>query len=206
MKMKKILIALLLIACKSKSPAPAPKPAPPKPVAAASVDAGPPVAPPARGAWGPTIDQCTKLADHLNGFVMQEAQVGMTDEQVAYTQKLVSHNRPQVIEYCLQIASPAEVECVLAAPDMGTLLDCERRRREVGDLPMHPELTQADCEHFFDRHRQFALTERGISPAEEDANKDLIVRECLDKGQRGAVSCFIAAPTWDIAQRCPVVP
>jgi hypothetical protein len=106
------------------------------------------------------------------------------------------------MEECLEFAVPDEVSCMIAAVDFASLADCARHRRDVGEIPMHTELTEADCERFFDRHRQFQL-ERGVPASEEDGNKDLIVRECLDKGKAGTVSCFIASPTWEQAQRCP---
>jgi hypothetical protein len=187
---------------KSHAPQPAAPAAAPDATVAAHVtpaaDAGPARARP----LGPGVAECEQAADHLAALV-EDSALGPTAEQRAYLEHVLSHDRAQVIDYCVQLAVPKEVECIRAAKEVPGLFGCERFRREVpSDLAERRELTRADCERFYDRLRGFKL-EEGASPAEVDNDRDQIIRACQDKAKVGTVACFIASPSYEQARRCP---
>ena len=108
-----------------------------------------------------------------------------------------------MLRYCLEIAVPQEIACVVAAKEVDKLVGCERKRREIPEaLAVARELTEADCARFFDRLRQFKLIE-GVKPEDIDKDRDQIIRSCQEKARPGTVACFIASPTYEQARRCP---
>jgi hypothetical protein len=120
-----------------------------------------------------------------------------------YVARLIGANRSSVMRYCLELAVPKEIECVVAAKSFDGLAGCENRRREISEeLVAHSEPTLADCEKFFDRLRQFKVAE-GVSPKEIDKDRDQVVRSCQEKARAGTIACFIASPTYEQARRCP---
>jgi hypothetical protein len=128
---------------------------------------------------------------------------GATAQERAYVSQLIDKDRTQVVRYCLEIAVVKEIECVLAAKNVESLIGCERMRREIPEeLAVARELTEADCARFFDRLRQFKLAE-GVAPADMDKDRDQIIRACQEKAKPGTVACFIASPTYEQARRCP---
>src|SRR5262249_52495977 len=156
----------------------------------------PPVAERPLGArpLGPSVEACGKAADHLAALV-EDSALGPTAEQRAYLEHVLARDRAQVIRYCLEVAAPKEIECLLAAKDAARLLECGKERRSVGDLAEHKELTREDCERFFDRLRGFQI-EDGASPEAVDKDRDQIIRACQDKAKVGTVVCFIASPSY----------
>jgi hypothetical protein len=199
------LTLLLLVACSPKEPKErpaAPPDAAPPPIAKAppAPDAAPVVLRARPG--GPTVEACQKAAEHLGSLVVDSA-VGATNAERKYVERMFSRQRGTTVQICLEIAVPAEVACMNAAKDMGTLAACERFRREVPkELIARAQPTQADCERMFDRLRQFKIQE-GAEPAEVDATRDQVVRACEEKAKVGTIACFIASPTYEQARKCP---
>ena len=151
---------------------------------------------------GPSVEQCGKAADHLKAL-FASADPGWSNEQVAYVRQLLDANRETVMRYCLEVAVVPEIECILAAREAPGVAGCERHRQNVDErLATATELTEADCARFFDRLRQFKLGE-GVAPEEIDRDRDQIIRACQEKARPGTVACFIAAPTYELARRCP---
>jgi hypothetical protein len=210
------LIVLLSLgcACKQASTAPAAPDAPTAPVVAApaaptalaapaapTADAAP-VPPPQQRPGGPTLDACRRAADHLATLVVDSA-IGATNDERAYVERMQARGRGLAVALCMEVAVPQEAECMQRAKDFGSLAACERFRREVPkDLLAHTEPTQADCERFFDRLRQFRI-EDGDDPHAIDATRDQVVRSCQEKAKIGTLACFIASPTYRQARSCP---
>jgi len=198
------LTLLPLIAWAAWACSPKDRPAAP-PDAAPTAKAPPSDAAPARleaRPGGPTVAACQKAAEHL-AWLMVDSAVGATNEQRAYVETMLAREKGTTVQICLQIAVPAEVDCMVAAKDVLTLAACERFRREVPkELTAHAEPTQADCERFFDRLRQFKIQE-GAEPAEVDATRDQVVRSCQEKAKIGTIACFLASPTYEQARKCP---
>jgi len=148
------------------------------------------------------VAACQKAAEHLASLMVDSA-VGATNEQRAYVETMMAKEKGATVEVCLQIAVPAEVECMVAATDVRALAACERFRREIPkELLSHNEPTQADCERMFDRLRQFKIQD-GAEPSEVDATRDQVVRSCQEKAKIGTVACFLASPTYEQARKCP---
>jgi hypothetical protein len=196
---RRIALALLLAAAcgkKAEPPSPSPSPTPgptPSPASAPALSARP---------GGPTLDACGKAADHLAAVLVDSA-VGATNEQRSSLERMAGAGREEIVRYCLEVAVPKEIDCVLAAKDVAGLTNCDRFRREVpADIALSREPTQADCERFFDRLRGFRI-EEGAAPADLDRDRDQIVRACQEKAKIGTVACFIASPTYAQARACP---
>jgi hypothetical protein len=227
--MRRFVLVLVAAACGcgKSNLVTAPATAPPEPDAAraaavaAPPDAAPPVAvaPPAppdaapKAApepaaalrpreGGPTMQACEQAADHLKELVVNSV-VDSNRKERQYVTRLIEADREGVMRYCLEMAVPREIACVIAAKDMEGLSGCERKRQEIpGELVQHDVPTEADCAKFFDRLRQFKLLE-GVEPAEIDKDRDQIIRTCQEKGKAGTIACFIASPTYEQARRCP---
>ncbi len=177
------------------------------PLAAATPDAAPaaPQRPePKEREDGPKRATCETLADHLGGFVTDSMlPANATAEQRAYVEKLVKDDRPNVVRFCLESATPEEADCAIKAADFPTLAACERFRRQVPkDLAKRDEVTPEDCEKVFLRLKQFKIDE-GVSADEVDKTKDQIIRACEEKAKPGTVACFISSRTYEEARRCP---
>lgn len=204
-----LCLALALVGCGKRAEKPAPAPATPdaaaaapKPVAVAPVADAAVAAPLAARAGGPSVDDCNRAADHLKSLVVNSVP-GATAGERAYVGQLIDEDRAKVVRYCLEIAVPKEIACVMAAKEAEKLAGCERLRRDIPEsLATARELTEADCARFFDRLRQFKLAE-GVKPAEIDRDRDQIIRSCQEKAKPGTVACFIASPTYEQARRCP---
>jgi hypothetical protein len=199
------LVVLCTAACgKAAAPAPAAPDAAPRAAAAPATDARPPAAAayvPGPRPGGPSQEACTKAAAHL-GDLIEDSALGPTAEQRAYLERVLAHDHDQVVAYCLEVAVPREIDCLLAAKDVSGVFGCDRFRREVGGLVDHKEPARADCERLFDRLRGFKI-EEGAAPAEVDKDRDQIVRSCQEKAKLGTIVCFIASPTYEQARRCP---
>jgi hypothetical protein len=214
MKSHLVCLVVLLVACGKREPAPAaapspaaaPTPGPTATPAGAPAPAAAPALPPqptalATRPGGPTVEACGRAADHLKELVVDT--VEGTREQRAYVEQLVGSSREAVLRYCLELAVPREIECVLAARSFEGLSGCENHRREISEeLALRSEPTEADCGRFYDRLRQFRLAE-GVSPAEMDRDRDQIIRTCQERARAGTIACFVASPTYEQARRCP---
>ncbi len=151
---------------------------------------------------GPTLEECQKAAEHLASLIIDSA-VGASNEERAYVEGVLAGQRGKTLAVCVEVAVPKEVECMKAAKDFVSLASCERFRRELPkDLLSRTEPTQADCERFFDRLRQFRI-EEGTDPDEIERSRDQVVRACQEKAKIGTVACFIASPTYAQARSCP---
>jgi hypothetical protein len=206
-----VVLALGLLACKqeaatppadSKAPPPAPaaepaKPAPPPaPVT--------PIAPRSPGPTVPTDAQCVAYADKVMGFVVESLLPPGSDDAARQTQrqKLTGEEQKQ-LAFCLSALETKEVECVTKAADYNALAACERWRRQIPDeLDKRDKVTEADCERFFVRYRQF-MVQDGIPPDAVDKDHAKLVKTCLDKASTHNLACFITAHTYDQAKRCP---
>jgi hypothetical protein len=151
---------------------------------------------------GPSLETCARAADHLKQ-VLLTIDPGSTEAQLEYGRKVLEANRERMMRYCLEVAVVEEIECILAAKEASGVVGCERMRQTVDErLATAKELTEADCARFFDRLRQFKVSE-GVRPEEIDRDRDQIIRACQEKARPGTVACFIAAPTYEQARRCP---
>jgi hypothetical protein len=196
-RLSTLITILLLVSCggkKQQPPAPADASPPDGAVAAAPLRLK-------ERPGGPTRAACERAADHLREVVVESLE-DVTNEQRAYAEKFVKEGRDGVIYHCLEMAVPKEIDCVTAAKDLLTLAQCERFRREMGDIAIKTELTEPDCERFFDRMRQLRLAD-GVSPEEIDAGRDQAIRTCLEKGKPGTVACMMGQTTWAAAKTCP---
>lgn len=181
-------------------------PTPANPTPAAAPDAAP-VAQrpePQEREGGPTRAVCEQLADRLATFVVDSMLPADADaEKRAYVEKVAKNDRPNVLRFCLESATPEEAACVVKATDYPTLAACERFRRQVPkDLASRDEVTTADCEKLYERLRQFKIDE-GVAAAEIEQTKDQVVRACEEKAKPGTVACFIASRSYEEARRCP---
>jgi hypothetical protein len=178
-------------------------PAPVATTAPAPVEADAGAPPPLKAReGGPSLEMCAKAADHLKQ-VLLTIDPGSTEAQLEYGRKVLEANRERMMRYCLEVAVVEEIECILAAKEASGVVGCERMRQTVDErLATARELTEADCARFFDRLRQFKVSE-GVNPEEIDRDRDQIVRACQEKARPGTVACFIAAPTYEQARRCP---
>jgi hypothetical protein len=201
--MPRLVLCLMVICACSKKEEP-----PPAPVVVP--DAAPAAnnkvqLPLAERPLGPTRAACEGLVAHMKTLILDRAPApSQTAEQKAYAASLLKEFAPRGLAYCLQVAVPREVECLTAAKDAATLSSCERFRREIPpDLLERNEVQLSDCEHLYDRLRQFKIEEEGTSPAEIDPTRDQIIRSCVEKARVGTIVCFLASPTYEQARRCP---
>ena len=207
MKPATIVLALSLLACSSKKePSKEAPPAPTPDGGAAAVIAAPdasPAPPPLKLAerrGGPTRAKCEQLADHLGGFVVaamtRDAGASERDQIAGY----VRDNREKMLYACLQVATPAEVDCALESKDFEGFAACERFRRQVGEIAGRTKPTREDCERFYDRYRGFRVLE-GADPDALDATRDQVIDKCLAEATPGMLACFLASHEYEDAKR-----
>jgi len=194
-------LALIVAAC-GKSPAP---PAPPD-AHPAPAPAPTPAAAPARELaarpLGPSLPTCEKAADHLAALV-EDSALAPTPDQRAYIQHVLGRDRPTVVRYCVEVAVPKEIDCLLKAKEVADLFGCDRFRREIPPgLVEHTEASHEDCEHLFDRLRGFQV-EQGTDPETLDKDREQVIRTCQEKAKVGTIACFIASPSYEQARHCP---
>lgn len=145
---------------------------------------------------------CRQAAAHLGDLVI-DAALGPTPEQRKYLEHMMAKDRDEVVRYCLEVAAPKEIACVLTAKDVPGLAGCDRFRRELPpELLEHKEPSGTDCERLFDRLRGFRI-EEGVNPVDIDRDRDQLVRSCQEKAKIGTIACFLASPTYAQARRCP---
>ena len=192
------LVLILFAACKKKDDV-----APAAPPDAAPSNKVP--LPLAERPLGPTRPACEAMTGHLKTLLLEKAAPSaQTPEQQAYSKTLLEKFTPLGVAYCLQVASPKEVECLTAAKTSDELSTCERFRREIpADLLERNEVVLSDCELVFDRLRQFKIEEEGAAPLEIDETRDQIVRSCVEKAKVGTIACFVASKTYAQARHCP---
>jgi hypothetical protein len=152
----------------------------------------------------PTREQCERAADHLNSFVLSTLVPDDAPEaDRKYVAGLTTQRREGIVQFCLETSNVDEANCMIEASDFPTLAACERFRRQVPpDLLERTKVTEADCELFFYKLRQFKIIE-GVAPAEIDEDKDKLVATCLEKAKPGTLVCFLAARDYAGAKRCP---
>ncbi len=175
-----------------------------KAASAAAPDAAPVRAAPKPREGGPTQEQCDKFADHLSGFLVESmAPPNANAEQLKYVEGIVKADRANTLRFCLEALEIPEVECAVKATDFPALAACERLRRQVPkEMLGRDEVSAEDCERFFVRHKQFMMAE-GVPAAKIDADKDQLVRTCLEKAKPGTIACYLTAATYEEARRCP---
>jgi hypothetical protein len=151
-----------------------------------------------------TDAQCHQYADKVIGFVVEGLLPAGADDAARQIQrqKLGSEEEKQ-LAFCLSALETKEVACVVAATDYNALAACERWRRQIpDDLDKRDKLTEADCERFFVRYRQF-MVQDGIPPDAVDKDHARLVKTCLDKANPHTLACFLTAHTYDQAKKCP---
>jgi hypothetical protein len=202
-----LLMVTALAACQQNpKEKPAPAPAAPPVAKTLAADAAPAVtrAPAKARPGGPSEATCDKFTEHVGKFIAEGlTRPGASAAEKQYVEKEVRGDHEHTRRFCLEALEQPEIDCVLATSDFNALAGCERLRRQVPkDMLGRSEVNEADCERFFVRHRQFMLAEG--TPAEKlDADKDQIMRTCVDKARPGTIACYITAQTYEEARRCP---
>jgi hypothetical protein len=175
--------------------------APAKPIV--SIDAAPVAAPAKPRPGGPSEELCEKFTAHVGKFIAEGfTRPGAGTEEKKFVDKQVHADREHTVRFCLEALEEPEITCVLAASDFHALSACERLRRQVpADMLGRNEVNEADCERFFVRHKQFMMG-TGVSGLKIEADRDQVIRTCLEKARPGPIACYITAQTYEEARRC----
>jgi hypothetical protein len=205
-----VVCALLLAACTADKPTPpaADQARPPAPVKPPAPTPAPtpttPTPPPDPRTDIPTRAQCELYADRVLGMVVEASlPPGASDPDKQAALVRLQPERKNHLAFCLVALETKEVQCVVDAPDYAAMAQCERWRRQVPKaLGDHDEVTQADCDRYFIRHRQYMI-ESGVTPEKVDADREQLVRLCLEKATPSTLACYITARSYEEARRCP---
>lgn len=201
-----VLVGAFALSCgDKKDPQPEPKaaPAPSSPSAQPPPATLPPAPSPVKIARADRAT-CEKVADHVNRIVLATT---TTDETPATEKRqlatLAAARRDSLVTFCTETTVPAEAECILAANTARQMFDCGRISRQIPDDLLNGDtVTEEHCELFFFRLRQFKILE-GVAPSEIDKDHDQLVRKCQEEARPGTLACFLAAPDYETARRCP---